>query len=214
MFGPRLIGKGYTAGKKLLFTLNLPFTSRTTYRWHETKFLEAVQFASDQNMEQASREIKDKNKSITRGVSVDGNWQCRGHTSMNVGVSVISFDTGKVLDIQMMLKYCRICEGDDNNTTDHICSNHKGSAGSMELAGAYKIFERYEKTRSLQHTEYYGDGDSEAHMEVKDIYGKDSVKKLECIGHVQKRIGTRLWSLKKKKQKMIRRERKTDGQIY
>lgn len=210
VFGLRLIGKGYTAGKKLLFTLNLPFTSKTTFRRHETKLLEAVQFASDQNMEQASREIKDKNKSIACGVSVDGTWQRRGHTSLNGCVSVISIDTGKVLDIQVMSKYCRICEGDDNNTTDHICSNHKGSAGSMEVAGAYKIFERSEKTRSLKYTEYYGDGDSKAYMGVKDIYGRDSVKKLECIGHVQKRVGTRLRNLKKSKKGLGGKGKLTD----
>ncbi|GFV46285.1 uncharacterized protein TNCV_3231741 [Trichonephila clavipes] len=66
----------------------------------------------------------------------------------------------------------------------------------MEPVGAYRIFERSEDHRMLRYTDYYGDGDSKAFDAVKDIYGKDSVTKLECIGHIQKRVGTRLRKLK------------------
>ncbi|GFV50271.1 uncharacterized protein TNCV_621811 [Trichonephila clavipes] len=57
-------------------------------------------------------------------------------------------------------------------------------------------FERSEANRSLRYTSYYGDGDSKAFKNVKDIYGYDSVVKYECIGHVQKRVGSRLRKLK------------------
>ncbi|GFY24985.1 uncharacterized protein TNCV_2691761 [Trichonephila clavipes] len=63
----------------------------------------------------------------------------------------------------------------------------------MEPVGAYRIFERSEDHRMLRYTDYYGDGDSKAFDAVKDIYGKDSVTKLECIGHI---FGTRLRKLK------------------
>ncbi|GFX30769.1 uncharacterized protein TNCV_1181471 [Trichonephila clavipes] len=66
----------------------------------------------------------------------------------------------------------------------------------MEPVGAYCIFERSEDHRMLRYTDNYGDGDSKAFDAVKDIYGKDSVTKLECIGHIQKRFGTRLRKLK------------------
>ncbi|GFV87078.1 uncharacterized protein TNCV_5112961 [Trichonephila clavipes] len=75
--------------------------------------------------------------------------------------------------------------------------NHKGSASNMETVGAYRIFERSEANRSLRYKSYYGDGDSKALNNVKDIYGYDSVVKYECIGHVQKRVGSRLRKLKK-----------------
>ncbi|GBO45045.1 hypothetical protein AVEN_128445-1 [Araneus ventricosus] len=67
----------------------------------------------------------------------------------------------------------------------------------MESVGAFRIFERSVMKRELQYTEYYGDGDSKAFLKVKDIYGEDTVTKLECIGHVQKRVGSRLRKLKK-----------------
>ncbi|GFV76735.1 uncharacterized protein TNCV_4729551 [Trichonephila clavipes] len=63
--------------------------------------------------------------------------------------------------------------------------------------GAYRIFERSENLRKLQYTDYYGDGDSKAYESVKNRYAPNTVNKLECIGHVQKRVGSHLRKLKK-----------------
>ncbi|GFW43405.1 uncharacterized protein TNCV_2924531 [Trichonephila clavipes] len=119
------------------------------------------------------------------GVSVDGTWQRRGHMSLNGCVSVISIDTGQILDMEVMTHYCKMWEL--NVKCEHVCSNYKGSSGNMEAVGAFRIFERSLIKRDLQYTEYYGDGDSNGFLQVKDIYGENSVTKLECIGHVQKR---------------------------
>ncbi|GFW44896.1 uncharacterized protein LOC101238613 [Trichonephila clavipes] len=56
----------------------------------------------------------------------------------------------------------------------------------MEVVGAYRIFER-SSVRDVQYNEYYGDGDSKGYESVKNFYGINTVTKLECIGHVQKR---------------------------
>ncbi|GFW48965.1 uncharacterized protein TNCV_3901631 [Trichonephila clavipes] len=195
VFGLRLIGRGFTAGKKLLCTLNLPYISKNTFRAHELKLLEAVQLCSEENMKAASKEVQNLKKSTTCGVSVDGSWQRRGHMSLNGCVSVISIDTGKILDLEVMTQYCKMCEL--NVKREHVCSNYKGSSGNMEAVGAFRIFERSLIKRDLQYTEYYGDGDSKGFLQVKDIYGENSVTKLECIGHIQKRVGSRLRKLKK-----------------
>jgi hypothetical protein len=52
--------------------------------------------------------------------------------------------------------------------------------------------------RGLRYTHYIGDGDSKAHAEVlkNDPYPGLIVEKLECVGHVQKRVGNRLRKLK------------------
>ncbi|GFW11646.1 hypothetical protein TNCV_42811 [Trichonephila clavipes] len=39
------------------------------------------------------------------GVSVDGTWQRRGHSSLNGCVAVLSIDTGKVMDLEVMSKW-------------------------------------------------------------------------------------------------------------
>ena len=51
----------------------------------------------------------------------------------------------------------------------------------------------------VRYTKYYGDGDAEAFSAVANDYGdEDKVKKKqECIGHIQKRVGSRLRKLKK-----------------
>ncbi|GBN67941.1 hypothetical protein AVEN_22629-1 [Araneus ventricosus] len=196
VFGLRLMGRGFSAGMKLLCTLNLPYVCKKTFRIHELKLLEALKYSCEENMKAASKEVKNLKKTTTCGVSVDGTWQRRGHMSLNGCVSVISIDTGKILDLEVMTQYCKMCEM--NIKCDHECSNYKGSSGNMESVGAFRIFERSVMKRELQYTEYYGDGDSKAFLKVKDIYGEDTVTKLECIGHVQKRVGSRLRKLKKK----------------
>ena len=88
--------------------------------------------------------------------------------------------------------------------------NYFGTAPAMEVEGVRRVFGRSSEKRNLHYTEYYGDGDSKvftkyygngdskAHEAVKFIYGLYCViKKLECIGHYQKRVGCRLRRLKK-----------------
>ncbi|GFW69175.1 uncharacterized protein TNCV_1819291 [Trichonephila clavipes] len=104
--------------------------------------------------------------------------------SFNGCVSVISIDTGKILDLEVMTQYCKMCEL--NVKCEHVCSNYKGSSGNMEAVGVFRISERSLIKRDLQHTEYYGDGDSKGFLQVMDIYGENSVTKLEYIGHIQK----------------------------
>ncbi|GFT36178.1 uncharacterized protein TNCV_4778151 [Trichonephila clavipes] len=103
-----------------------------------------------------------------------------------MAASAISVDTGKILDIEVMTQYCHICAKGNSQSTKHVCSNYKGSAGNMEVVGAYRIFER-SNVRNVQYNEYYGDGDSKGCESVKNFYGINTVTKLECIGHVQKR---------------------------
>ncbi|GFV05766.1 uncharacterized protein TNCV_1129891 [Trichonephila clavipes] len=149
-------------------------------------------------MKNAATEVKKlKNSPLESisccGVSLDGTWQKPGYSSHNGCVSCISIDTGKILGIEIMSHFCRICSKKakvpDAASNAHVCCNHMGSASSMETVGAYRIFERSENHRKLQYTDYYGDGDSKAYESVKNMYAPNTVNKLECIGHVQKRVG-------------------------
>ncbi|CAN7939170.1 unnamed protein product [Ixodes hexagonus] len=67
----------------------------------------------------------------------------------------------------------------------------------MEAAEAVKIYARSIEKHGLMYTTYIGDGDSKAFLAVKESkpYNKD-VEKHECVGHVQKRMGTRLRNMK------------------
>ena len=68
----------------------------------------------------------------------------------------------------------------------------------METAGATKIFSSPKEKHGLYYTSFYGDGDSKAYATVKDIDGPTKpIKKFKCVGHYQKRVGSRLRNLKK-----------------
>ena len=149
---------------------------------------------------------------IDIGVSVDGTWQRRGFTPLNGVLVVMSIDSGKIVDIEPMSRYCRECAIHTRRLQDkpeelanwkihhkeHCKLTHDGTARSMELEGAKRIFGRSIDKHNARYTGFYGDGDSKAYTEVKDIYGKVSVTKFECIGHYQKRVGTRLRKLTKR----------------
>ena len=69
----------------------------------------------------------------------------------------------------------------------------------MEPSGVVKCFKRSVETLKLRYENFIGDGDSKAFLEVvkADPYDGFPVKKGECIGHIQKRVGSRLRKLKK-----------------
>ncbi|GBM99922.1 hypothetical protein AVEN_248279-1 [Araneus ventricosus] len=133
--------------------------------------------------------IDSSNKISSCGVSVDGKWQRRCYSSLNGCATVISIDTGNVLDDEIMSHYCRTCEANGNfrykNKENHEYSNFVVSSGNMEPVGVYRMFEQSKCLRKLQYSQYYGEGDSKGFEQVKNIYGNNSVEKLECIGHVQ-----------------------------
>ncbi|GFU14364.1 uncharacterized protein TNCV_3097731 [Trichonephila clavipes] len=144
---------------KLCAFLGLPFLSKLAFRNQERKLLKATERVAQENINAALSEIKGSNSFTKCGISIDGTWQRRGYSSLNGCVSAISVDTGKILDIEVMTQYCHICAKGNSQSAKHVCSNYKGSAGNMEVVGAYRIFER-SNVRNVQYNEYYGDGDS------------------------------------------------------
>ncbi|GFU77946.1 uncharacterized protein TNCV_521461 [Trichonephila clavipes] len=69
----------------------------------------------------------------------------------------------------------------------------------MEVDGMLRIFNRSEKLHNLKYSNYIGDGDTKTFDALSENkpYGDDHlIQKTECVGHVQKRMGTRLRKLK------------------
>ncbi|GFS91556.1 uncharacterized protein TNCV_1139781 [Trichonephila clavipes] len=67
------------------------------------------------------------------------------------------------------------------------------------MSGVLSIFQRSETSRKACYTQYLGDGDSKGFLTIKEakVYGDTEVEKLECVGHVQKRMSTRLRNILK-----------------
>ena len=156
--------------------------------------------------------ILNSDDAVDTAVSVDGSWQRRGYASLNGLVTAISIDSGKCLSYECLIKKCKSCQmweakkvqdraGYEKYQRTHECPvNHEGSAASMETEGALKIFQKSVVELNLYFTTYIGDGDSKAYPAVSraEPYGPEKpVIKGECIGHVQKRVCTRLRKYKK-----------------
>ncbi|GFY06837.1 uncharacterized protein TNCV_482411 [Trichonephila clavipes] len=69
----------------------------------------------------------------------------------------------------------------------------------MEVDGMLRIFNRSEKLHNLKYSNYIGYGDTKTFNALSENkpYGDDHlIQKIECVGHVQKKMGTRLRKLK------------------
>jgi len=142
-------------------------------------------------------------------VSGDGTWKKRGFSSLFGVSTLIGKYSGKVIDAMVMSSFCGGCnlwktlkktepEKYEAWYADHEseCSiNHTGSSGKMEIDAIVAMFLRSIEKHGVKYSTYVGDGDSKTFNGIlkAEPYGHDSpVVKKECVGHVEKRMGTRL----------------------
>ena len=179
-------------------------------------------------MTSAANEIegtKDENRICDITVLCDGAWQKGGYNSLNGIVIVISVDTGKCIDYRIRMKNRKICQSwegrEDSDEYEEFISthelncdiNHHGSASSMEADGLIECFQVSEKDRKIRYINYLCDGDSKSFLEISklNIYPQKQVKKLECVGHIQKRLDSRLRKLKSTKQGPLSNDKTLGG---
>ena len=207
----RSIGRGHSALDNFsLFVNSPPPMTKKNYKKVFKRVACATKVVAFDSMRRAATEFKELSESTDCAVSLDGSWQRRGHASHHGVVSCILVETGKCIDIEVLSNICKGCsnwESRDKTSQDylrwrenHKCKmNHSGTSTSMEPVGVVRIFERSVHTHGLQYTKFLGDGDSSSFKRVVDHkpYGEEvDIHKLECVGHVQKRCGTRLRRLK------------------
>ena len=233
VYGMRTIGQGEASAKRFCGIMNMPPPPKPkAYSKHNKALLKASKSVANKTMNDAQKEIhnlngQDLNEFSNCGVSCDGTWQKRGHSSLNGCVAVLSIDTGKCLDVEVLSKVCQACQRHEPsndlqaeqewqlNHAPRCKANFKGSAPAMETEGVKRIFDRSEERHKLRYTEYYGDGDSKGFNGVENTYKDSGIKvvKKECVGHVQKRVGTALRKLKKEKKGMGGKGKLTDRMI-
>ena len=119
--------------------------------------------------------------------------------------------TGKIIDVLVKSSYCKACEPwkDKKNTDEYkewyethketFSANHEGTATKMEVDATIEMFRRSLENLGVRFLYYVGDGESKIYTGIiKAVpYGETEVTKKECVGHVQKRIVTRLRAGKK-----------------
>ena len=222
----RFIGRNYAGLRKFLAVLGLPVRlSKATYYKYSQKLHDVAVEEAKQSMQVAAMELHriyaedpslppaDDDGIINVTITCDGTWAKRGFTSLHGVVAIISLTTGQVIDYECLSKSCQGCKSwKSRKGTDEyeewvqkhadVCKiNFEGSSGAMESEGALRMFRRSSSQYKLRYTNIISDGDSKTHTAIvqEDVYDGREVQKLECVGHVQKRMGTALRKVKKEK---------------
>ncbi|XP_076673163.1 uncharacterized protein LOC143371637 [Andrena cerasifolii] len=147
-------------------------------------------------------------------VSGDGTWKKRGFNSLFGVTSLIGKYSSKIIDIVVKSSYCHGCKVWESKSgtveydlwmeehKDECTANHSGSSGKMEVDGMKEMFLRSVEYFGIRYRNYIGDGDTKTFKALleENPYGDDFIlKKKECVGHVEKRMGSRLRNIKKTK---------------
>uniref|UniRef100_A0A1B6JRX1 Mutator-like transposase domain-containing protein n=4 Tax=Proconiini TaxID=565685 RepID=A0A1B6JRX1_9HEMI len=212
------IGEGYGSLEKFSLVMNLDSMSSKTYSSHSAEVSKSSVFMGGDNLKKARARVresyKDMDATITDdtvvdiGVSFDGSWHKRGHTS-NYGVGVvIELQTGLVIDYCVLSKYCQVCVntatelGAESPEFDIWYEGHKedcyknysGSSPAMETKAAEILWKR-SLDYKLRYRTIVSDGDAAvfSHLQNLKVYGEDvPIVKEECVNHIAKRLGTGL----------------------
>ncbi|KAM7295709.1 uncharacterized protein ISCGN_020982 [Ixodes scapularis] len=211
----RSIGKGQTALNDFWAVMNVSHRGlhHKTYQDHlkNTVSKSAAATAEKIYTESAAAvksTYREMNPDFTKDVAVvyDGTWLKRGYSS-HVGVgSVIEYDTGLILDAEVLSNLCHGCQtgpklGEERYSEwhqNHECQkNTDANSGRMEVDAALAIFGRSLEKHDLRYTTLISDGDSRTFCALVEdkTYGFLPIKKEECLNHVQKRMGTALRKL-------------------
>jgi len=218
-------GIGFNGLEKFSIVFNSPNLNRVAYYKQVQRILSAVTIETEKELQEAGIRLRHLLKSqdcritdtsvLDVAVSFDGTWAKRGHTSLLGVVFVISVDSGEALDFEVLSKHCKVCshlesyktkdperfstEFDEHKKSGDCKINYEGSSNAMEVRGALRLWHRSLQKHNFRYTVMVSDGDSKAHRSVSDsnCYGDGvTIEKIDCIGHVQKRMGKRLLNLK------------------
>ena len=218
VFANKCIG-GTRAGLDVFCSiLDLPNpVSQKPYAQHVEAVKEKAILQAKDSMKRANKEVREHydcdvgdDEVADILVSCDGTWQRRGFSSLYGAVFIIAHETGKVIDYIVLSRHCTGCQGKDEASPEyqewklnHVCdANFSGSAGAMEPLGTVELFKR-SLNEKIRYKYLIADGDSKTHTLLlqEQPYGTDGehqVEKKDCVGHIQKRMGTALRELKKR----------------
>ncbi|GFN95547.1 hypothetical protein PoB_002205300 [Plakobranchus ocellatus] len=184
---------GLTAGlgpaglMKLSEGLGMLSMHKKTYADHFDNISKTTDCVKDNILKQSRQKVVDyyrreepgafdEDGVLNIGVSYDGTWAKRGHTSKIGAGAVIEIMTGLVIDFHVMSLYCQLCASvgerlrrqnpaayaewlQVHKTTGKCTKNYEGSSGGMEVAGALKMWGR-SLDYSVRYTTFVGDGDT------------------------------------------------------
>ena len=184
----------------------LPPVSQRAYTTQNQKLFVASSDMREASFDDDAAELRkdvpeDQVLDIT--VTCDGTLARRGFQSLYGIVVVVSWKSGKVLDVEVLSKHCQACatHHEMNTSSDEILDwweghqascevNYCGSSSVIESTGALAIWKRSVSKNTLRYTQMISDGDSKTFKLLSDqlpMVRPNLVSKHECVGHVQKK---------------------------
>lgn len=229
IYAMRCLGQGLAGAQTFCGIMDMPPPiSKKAYNDEVKNLKKASTKCAEESMHNAAlleldlTEDAGINNNIT--VSGDGTWKTRGHSSRIGACTLIGAESGKIIDTEVLSTRCKGCENwkgvrkgvkYEKWLEEHskICEkDHIGSAGMMEVSGMNRIFKRSVSKHKVRYSKYIGDGDSKTFTSLQKAapYGAEfKIEKIECVGHIQKRMGTRL----RRRKAELKGKKLSDGKV-
>nr|XP_012143883.1 PREDICTED: uncharacterized protein LOC105662864 [Megachile rotundata] len=172
IFVMRILGLGLAGCKKFcgLMDISCSFLNKSTYDFYVDKIHECAKMVAESLFFSAAKEEKK-----------------------------LTCEENDIQDTTDVTVSTEFEEWQEEHIEKNQCSaNHQGPAGNMEVTSIVAMFQRSFEKYGLKYKNYIGDGDSKTYTGIinAEPYGKNFlITKKECVGHVQKRMGTRLRDL-------------------
>lgn len=213
VYAMRSIGVGQQTAQIFAGVMNFPQPSKFA-KYNNLLQLVTKMVCTESMKDAVEIAVRENDGSRDIACAFDGTWQRRGFSSLNGVLTATSITTGLVIDVEIMSKYCTCKDRFQNEHSGNCISNYTGTSGGMEVEGVRKLFARSQEMHGIRYKHYLGDGDCKGFDTVCEDkpYGPEfKVEKLECVGHVQKRMGKRLRTYKLQHSKKLLKDKKTLG---
>ncbi|KAJ8673762.1 hypothetical protein QAD02_011490 [Eretmocerus hayati] len=213
------IGAGFSSLQSICSKLDMNCMSLSTYHSHMKSVKERALALKEQVLAKSREAVRrfyinsypelSDHEILDIMASYDGTWHTRGFASLFGVGFLIEYNTGLVIDYEVLSKYCHMCTitqnelGPDspdfalwyeNHKESGECNqNHVGSSCSMETKCAEILFIRSPETCKVRVTKVVADGDAKVHKHLCEVQPYSvPISKEECLNHVAKRLTTGL----------------------
>ncbi|KAJ8680296.1 hypothetical protein QAD02_016083 [Eretmocerus hayati] len=213
------IGAGHSSLQNFCSKLNMNCMSLATYHSHMSAVKQKALTLKQQVLEKSREAVRrfyinshpelSEDEILDIIASYDGTWHTRGFASLFGIGFLIEYNTGLVIDYEVLSKYCHMCTitmselGSDtpdfalwykNHKESGECNkNHFGSSCSMETKCAEILFIRSPENCKMRVTTVVADGDAKVHKHLCEVQPYSvPISKEECLNHVAKRLTTGL----------------------
>ncbi|GFV81995.1 uncharacterized protein TNCV_3151931 [Trichonephila clavipes] len=185
----RYIGQGLSSLETFCSLMCLPNpVSQKAYDRINAKIADISEALANASMKKAAAEEKIIDGTVNSVVvSGDGTWKTRGHTFLIGVCALIGADCGKVLDMEVLSSYCKGC---DSYKGTKFGPKYSAFLAKHQIADQ-TIADLLEEWKFAECRNFFFRSEQKHGL-------RDSVpiEKIECVGHVQKRMGSRLRKLK------------------